>query len=96
MLRGLRPPPGFRRRPGAVAIMAVPVVRGRAREPPSGWAMRRVLRYPVPVTVPPLPGLDEPSGPGRWQWVPASQRTHHDVTLRKAAVLMIKTRGGAA
>jgi len=27
--------------------------------------MRRVLRYPVPVTVPPLPGLDEPSGPGR-------------------------------
>jgi hypothetical protein len=31
-----------------------------------------------------------------WQWVPASQRTHHDVTLRKAAVLMIKTRGGAA
>jgi hypothetical protein len=29
--------------------------------------------------------------------VPASERTHHDVALRKAAVLMmIKTRGGAA
>jgi hypothetical protein len=27
--------------------------------------------------------------------VPASERTHHDVALRKA-VLMIKTRGGAA
>jgi hypothetical protein len=28
--------------------------------------------------------------------VPASERTHHGVALRKAAVLMIKTKGGAA
>ena len=27
--------------------------------------------------------------------MPASERTHYDVALRKAAVLMIKTRGGA-
>jgi hypothetical protein len=28
--------------------------------------------------------------------MPASERTHYDVVLRKAALLMIKTRGGAA
>jgi hypothetical protein len=30
----------FRRGSGSVAIMTVPVLRGRAREPPPGWAMR--------------------------------------------------------
>jgi hypothetical protein len=63
MLRGPRPPPGSAGGVAAVAIMAVPVLRGRAREPTPGRAMRLVLRYAVPVTFLPVPVLEE-SPPG--------------------------------
>ena len=79
MLRGPWQPPGSAGGVAAAAIMAVPVLRGRAREPPPGWAMRpgpalprtgcRFRRSPC-----------SRSGPVRGMMATgASERTHHDV-----------------
>jgi hypothetical protein len=60
-----------------VAIMAVPVLCGWARELTPGRAMRSVLRYAVPVASLPVPVVEESPGPGH-DATGASDRTHHD------------------
>jgi hypothetical protein len=67
----------FRRRSGSGSDHGCPVLRGRAREPTPGRAMRPVLRHAVPVTFLPVPVLEESPGPGH-DATGASERTHHD------------------
>ena len=79
MLRGPRQPPGSAGGSGSGSDHGGPLLRGRAREPPPGWAMR--------------PGPALPRTGCRFCWCPcsrsrpvrgmmatgASERTHHDV-----------------
>ena len=75
MLPGPYPPPGSARGVAAVAIMAVPVLRGRARGPPPAGVCARVPADPHRLPFLPVPGLDETPGPGMME-TGARQQTH--------------------
>jgi hypothetical protein len=75
----------FRRGSGSGSDHGGPLcsAAGHASRHPAGPCARG-LRYAAPLTYPPVPVLDDRPAPGMMATGAASERTHDDVTLRKA------------